>query len=238
MGSQVPQTSPLYSCVDRTAEEAPAVAPGLPLRLTVLGHEHGCDQALVIATETQDRCPSTRQASETADGRPIAPNKGGILPISPIGAFEPPPPQDPEIVPHFPIILVQDVPLLVVLGYHRDGAPNSAIPLLNYFREHGKLRSAPLVPTARPLDILAELERTPAWKYLERTGTDRHLIIAQLLRLVDNVHPRGDRELMKEAHRLRSRVAWDRFVQKWTTFPMRWDAQQCRYVRSPQNEVK
>src|SRR5205807_621955 len=78
----------------------------------------------------------------------------GYLPRMYVGAPSPPDPKDPKSLPRFPVLLVEDVPLLLVNGYMLAGEAQHVEEHVKYFRQHGRLRTAPLVPTKDPLGVL------------------------------------------------------------------------------------
>jgi hypothetical protein len=65
----------------------------------------------------------------------------------------------PKILPHFPLVVVDDVPLLLVTTFLIGGSPQPVEAHLRHFRETGVLRSTPLTPKAsvRPAEILDRL---------------------------------------------------------------------------------
>jgi hypothetical protein len=70
------------------------------------------------------------------------------------------PPRDPAALPRFPIVLAGDVPLLAVRGYTLGGLAEPIEAHVRYFREHGRLRAAPLSPSPER----AEDEFLSQWK--------------------------------------------------------------------------
>jgi hypothetical protein len=86
------------------------------------------------------------------------PTDPGYLPRMKIG-FPAPwgEPEEPKVIPRFPILLVDDVPLLLVSGYNLGGRAERVEKHVEYFRKNGHLRTLPLVPTNRPLTILDHL---------------------------------------------------------------------------------
>ncbi|HEY4241456.1 MAG TPA: hypothetical protein VGM88_16660 [Kofleriaceae bacterium] len=64
-----------------------------------------------------------------------------------IGAPVPPPPA--KALPSFPILMVDDVPLMLARGYTLAGLPEAVSSHVDYYRAHGTLRAAPLKPPAK-----------------------------------------------------------------------------------------
>lgn len=75
------------------------------------------------------------------------PVERGFPPVR-IGQPTIPPPADPATLPRYPIVMVQDVPLLAIRGYHLGGLPEPVEAHVAYFRTHGTIRSRPLAPPA------------------------------------------------------------------------------------------
>lgn len=99
-------------------------------------------------------------------------------------------------LPHYPIVIREDVPLFVfpLGGYFRTGPAMPTAPTIEHFRKNGRIRAVPLTPPVDPLQVLARFEASPAWPFVERaTGwrseadTARTLIMNQLLWLLDSV---------------------------------------------------
>lgn len=75
------------------------------------------------------------------------PSEPGFPPLR-LGQPAIPPPSEPGKLPRFPIVLVQDVPVLVSRGYFLAGLPEPVEAHVAYYRLHGTLRDAPLTPPA------------------------------------------------------------------------------------------
>lgn len=103
-------------------------------------------------------------------------------------------PTKSDVVPRFPVLLIDDIPLLLVSGYRGSGS-DDAEAHLPYFRKFGTLRPKALVPPDAPLGILAKFDNMPRW-YVERSSHDvphlRSIVMSQLLRMTLSVHPRAD----------------------------------------------
>jgi hypothetical protein len=57
------------------------------------------------------------------------------------------PPAQASAVPRFPIMMVDDVPVMLIEGYTLGGLPEQLPTHIDYYRTQGKLRPAPLAPT-------------------------------------------------------------------------------------------
>ena len=99
-----------------------------------------------------------------------------------LGASRPAPPADATTLPRFPIVLVDDVPLLLVSGYTLRGLPEPVTAHVEYYRAHGTLRDAPLAPT-EGVDRMAGYEATYQAAYgAAPSDAERELVRAQLER--------------------------------------------------------
>lgn len=64
-----------------------------------------------------------------------------------IGKPDIPPPDEMRKLPRYPIIIIDDVPLLVVRGYFLSGLPEPVDNHIEFFRSFGHLRKKSLMPT-------------------------------------------------------------------------------------------
>src|SRR3989442_5456521 len=93
------------------------------------------------------------------------PEDTGYMPPMRVGVPGPPAPNDPKLLPRFPITIEGDIPFLLIDGYCGAGFPQPPEEHVKYFREHGKLRVGPLVPTVSPLEAIERFARSPRWIY-------------------------------------------------------------------------
>jgi hypothetical protein len=129
----------------------------------------GKDRALAAITEY------LRVVSETTGGHRglfvvlrvlfDVPADPGYMPRMFVGGPWPREPKDLRRVPRFPAAIVGDVPLLLVDDYEVSGDPESVASHLPYFRQHGRLRSKPLIPVADPPAVVDEFCRSLLWLY-------------------------------------------------------------------------
>lgn len=63
-----------------------------------------------------------------------------------LGTSDPGPPTDAGAVPRFPLVLVDDVPVLLVARYTAQGLAEPITLHVEHYRAHGTLRAKPLVP--------------------------------------------------------------------------------------------
>jgi hypothetical protein len=72
---------------------------------------------------------------------------GGVcFPAVELGEPTVAPPPVPDRLPRFPVVVVDDVPLLPLRGYTLSGFAQSVSEHLDFFQAHGAVRAAPLVP--------------------------------------------------------------------------------------------
>jgi hypothetical protein len=112
----------------------------------------------------------------------------GHMPDMHVGAPDPPGPKDPKRLPHFPLLLLDDVPLLLVSGYVIGGFPEQSGTHLHYFREKGHLREKPLTPGNKPLALLDRFVKSAGWLYGDDLASAKMLVANQILRLIDSVY--------------------------------------------------
>jgi hypothetical protein len=84
---------------------------------------------------------------------PIDP--GYHLPLR-LGSSTPPPPVDPASLPHFPLVLIGDCPLLLVSGFALGGDGEPLTAHLRHFRANGTLRRNPLEPSGTADQLLSQ----------------------------------------------------------------------------------
>ena len=158
----------------------------------------------------------------------------GFMPRAGMGAPEPEEPKDPKLLPRFPILIQDDIPLMLVTGYALAGSPQPVEDHVRYFRQNGKLRDRPLQPTDTPLAVLEKIEHSPQWIYPKTSANPANpsndqgktMLIYQLLRLVDSVYRvpigrYGDKMPAEE---------WSKTRGEFNKLGARWDGQQNMYV--------
>lgn len=99
-----------------------------------------------------------------------------------LGSSMPGIPDRPSSLPRFPIVLVDDLPLLLVSGYDLGGDAEPVTVHLDHYRKHGTVRAGPLVPGPVPAAArLAKLEQLYRDAYgRELSAPEREHIQAQL----------------------------------------------------------
>jgi hypothetical protein len=161
------------------------------------------------------------------------PDDPGYMPRMAVGAPQPPGPEDPKKMPRFPILLQDDVPLLVVYGYNLAGlAEKPEWHHVPYFRDKGRVRAKPLRPSDAPLSLFDACRKEIAGRYeLRDAWTVQGLIARQLLNMVDSVY-RPDKA--PDNPRLNAieneEEQWKAAVAKVAKLDIRWNAEKNRYT--------
>jgi hypothetical protein len=162
------------------------------------------------------------------------------------GAPSPGGPRNHNLIPRFPIALVDDIPMMLVNGYALQGRATPMEDVLEFFRVNGHFRSRPLVPANDPLAALAHLMTSTQWIYgdsklMESGGfafkdpetneREKSMLMEQLLRLIDSVYRLptdvyGNRLPCGEL----PEATWQRIVSAVHPLNIKWDAQQNMFV--------
>ncbi len=161
------------------------------------------------------------------------PEDTGLMPGMFVGAPMPPVPENPKDFPRFPILIVDDVPLLLVLGYNGTGIPQGPEKHIKYFRENGQIRKNPLTPTNSPLGLLAAWEKKAGFLYNKEQFRDsgKWLIANQILNMLDNVYRREtDPYGQKFAPLDRPEEEWKSIVRDVDKLRIHWSREKVSYV--------
>lgn len=110
------------------------------------------------------------------------------MPAMHVGAPAPAPPADPKLLPRFPLVLVDDVPIKIVGGYLLGGAPEQPETDVAEFRKVGTLRAKPLAPTAKALDAIHTFIEGPLAKAITVDDHVRIALYDQALRFFGTVY--------------------------------------------------
>lgn len=143
------------------------------------------------------------------------------------------PPDDRRQVPRFPLAIVDDVPLLLVMGYALEGHGPRFTDDLAFFQRNCRLRPARLRPPDNPAAVLQDLESSSQWRY-ERGHSDppryidlsaaneevHRFVCKQLLRTISSVCP------VSEAFA----ESWARTAARAAKLGMHWDVDRNDYV--------
>jgi len=164
------------------------------------------------------------------------PKAPGHMPAMYVGAPFPEAPKDPKRLPRFPVLLLDDVPLLLVSGYLLAGVAERVERHVAYYRKGGRLRSKRLAPPEAPLEVYEKFRRSFLWVYGDQAdswGRERGqlMVINQLLRLVDSVY-RRDPDAFGYRFAPEQDLAghWKKLKADFGRLRVRWDPQGNRYT--------
>jgi hypothetical protein len=205
-------------------------------RLQPLGKEKALaaiDEYLRVASDNSDARDGLFLVLRALFDVPKSP---GHMPHMLVGMPSPQAPKDPAMIPRFPIVLLEDVPLLLVWGYTLFGEAEPVAKHVQYFREQGRLRANPLSPTNAPLKVFGLFHKD----FLSVYGDDPNsrecvnaklLVINQLLRLVDSVY-RVETDVYGRKFSARTNIepSWSRIVNDFGKLDIRWDEAKKRYT--------
>lgn len=159
------------------------------------------------------------------------PTPPGYMPLMNVGALVPPPPDNPAVLPRFPIAIEGDIPFLLVTGFNLAGGAELPAQHLKYFQENGQIRSQPLTPTTNPFEAIDTMADSPRWIYHRGFGIDdqfgRRFLGDQALRLMDSVYrvePGRNQELLPADPKSAARR--QAIIQGATKLAIQWDTEQ------------
>jgi len=160
--------------------------------------------------------------------------EGGLPPLL-VGAPSPAAPDDPALLPRFPLLLAGDIPFLAVRGYMLGGEAQPPGQHVEYYREHGTIRTAPLRPVDDPLGALEEaLRPLSVWATAscgEPCVPGPSFLANQALVLLDDVL-RKEEDVYGERFPTSGAVEprWRALREEVGGLGIRWDADAARYV--------
>lgn len=166
------------------------------------------------------------------------PEDPGYMPRMMVGRPSVKEPNDRKLIPLFPTVLIDDIPLNLVISYAVFGGSGNIAKDLEYFRKNGKWRERPLHPSNHPLELLTALENSPQWIYGEDlNGTnnewEKSQLAEQLLRLVTSVYRTETDYDGRMIPRDRfDPQRWDRMVKEVAALDIKWDVAKNIYVRA------
>jgi hypothetical protein len=161
------------------------------------------------------------------------PNPPGHMPVMLVGQPSPMGPEDLTKIPRFPIYIQDDIPFLMVSGYSLFGQAEDPKKHLNYFREHGIIRSLPMVPSPDPV---ASIRR--ALDALSNNGTgpdgapDYDMLFNQALWLLDSVYKVEEVEDVRFIDKMFGATISDRekATEDISRLKLRWDVKKQDYT--------
>ena len=116
-------------------------------------------------------------------------NPPGYLPVLHAGAPDPAPPDDPLVLPRFPIAIIDDIPLVVVNGYTLGGKAETPEMHLATVARTATFRTLPLKPPDDPLAAIDRIAGHAGTTFLRDAHLDddagRARLLDQALRLID-----------------------------------------------------
>ncbi|MBI5487590.1 MAG: hypothetical protein HY905_09675 [Deltaproteobacteria bacterium] len=160
--------------------------------------------------------------------------EGGLPPML-VGAPSPPAPEDPGLLPRFPLLFAGDIPFLAVRGYMLGGEAQPPGQHVEYYREHGAIRAAPLRPADDPLGALEEaLRPLSVWATAacgEPCVPGPSFLVNQALLLLDDVL-RKEEDVYGERFSTSGAVEprWRALREEVAGLGIRWDAEAACYV--------
>jgi hypothetical protein len=165
----------------------------------------------------------------------VPPASGCFPPYMPLGVQCPDPPRDPKLLPHYPLIICHDIPLLVVVAGMGTSEGPDAQWEIDWFQKHGRIRSKPLCPPHNPLKILNPLIHSREYRiyspqmYPFETRVKTHLM-EQLLLLVRPVYkPNTKPDASWDDNAIDA--CWSKIVEEFTSLHAVWNPQRTRYSR-------
>jgi hypothetical protein len=156
------------------------------------------------------------------------PRHPALLPATYFGNPHPPASLSANLFPSYPMVILDDIPLLFVAWYtpFTTTGIHTIEPSLAHYREHGRTRPTRLHPSNRPLDALAAILDDERWKQADWTNEDRNtikrILMNQLLRLVCSVYPV---DLIPEGldHTALDRL-WASHIERFNALDVFWDS--------------
>ena len=164
------------------------------------------------------------------------PGDPGFMPRMMVGAPSVKEPEDKKLIPLFPVVLMDDIPLNLVISYMLAGCPQPVEQHLEHFRRDGKWRERPLHPSDKPLEMLAALRRSPQWIFKDLNAGmnyewQQNHLTNQLLELVRTVYFIEPDHFGQRLPGCRyDPQQWDKIVADVAALDIRWDAGKNIYV--------
>src|SRR5262249_8128304 len=159
------------------------------------------------------------------------PDDPGYMPRMAVGAPQPDEPNDAKQLPRFPILLQDDVPLLVVYGYNLGGLAERAENHVAYFRKKGRVRAKPLRPSDAPLSLLHACARKTAGLYNPSAARIvNQLMASQLLDVIDTVYRPDTGAGSSRLDLTHGGDEWKAVKAKVAKLDIRWNTDKNRYT--------
>lgn len=171
------------------------------------------------------------------------PEDPGFMPPMLVGSPSVKEPDNRKLLPQFPMVLMDDIPLNLVISYALAGVEQPVEEHLAYFRKNGRLRARPLQPSNHPLEILKSFEDSPQWIFgsapdegagasdsIHYRWIKNHLgnQLLNLIRSVYQIEPDMDGRSLHGTDF--DADQWDRIVQEVADLNIRWNPAENQYV--------
>jgi hypothetical protein len=131
--------------------------------------------------------------------------------------------------PTLPLVVVDDVPLIILGGLALAGHPSSASGIVPFYRKYGRFRQNPLRPSGYVDAVLAHAEAVPLARQVpERDrGQLRPLLQMQLMEMLTPLYPasRYSRQVPPSPQK------WNGVMADLQQRPIRWNISVGRYER-------
>lgn len=144
--------------------------------------------------------------------------------------MSPKPPADVRSSNRFPILLRDDVPLLLTEGYTIFGYAHSADAYLDFYAENGRLRSSPLTPTNSPFSVLEGIEPPALAEWIRSESYLRGKMIGQLLEMVSFAYEPACRNRFVLSDVAEQDLWLTVFRNECSSLGLRWDSDRFEYV--------
>jgi hypothetical protein len=159
------------------------------------------------------------------------PNPPGFMPELRIWGKIPEPPRDPQLIPRFPIVIVDDIPFIFFGGFRSDTPPPPISTDIVEFRRFGKVRTSVLRPPDDPFLSFKNLRESKEWGYIaasnERPDFNEGDYLRQVLALVRTVY---DPPEARRSNIILSLETYDRHHQAFLQTGAHWDERLQMYV--------
>lgn len=103
-------------------------------------------------------------------------------------------PEDPTLLPLFPLCIHRDIPFLLICGYRIGGEGQPPIEYVEWCARECEIRSTPLIPANDPLASVDEFLESEAWRMLNPDDWQFRMLRLQALRVVSNMYPISEQD--------------------------------------------
>lgn len=165
------------------------------------------------------------------------PDRSKEEPVAQFGAYRPMPPPGRKLPLSFPIVVIDDIPLLAVQGYSREGPHPPLENELRTFARQGIIRTDLLRPSSDPWHAYEQALQDPNWSSIAGDLQVRAHLAVQIVRLLENerpitaVSPRETGSQFEAALALVTKDGWRVLRERQRKLRVRWDDLRQQYVR-------